>query len=365
MILLILSFFLILLNQCGNDDPGESGGENSNTLKEVTSFGTNPGNLKMYTYVPASLTSSAPLVVVIHGSNMNAETMNKSTGWSHLADQYQFYLAFAQQQSSNNTSLAWNWSDYTSSGDDQRGGSGEADSIKQIVDKMKSDYAIDSSKVFVTGMSSGGAMTAVMISAYPDVFNAGAIMAGVPYMGYEFSSYCQTTYPAADSKVNRHYQIRTRAYCHNGTSFIYDANAQSDFTSKTPTQWGDLVRGPYSHSGNYPKVLIIHGQSDSTVNLNNANDLVRQWTNLHSTDQIAESSGTLSGSTNVTYNEYENSGGIVVVKTYFVNGGAHSIFVDPSAGYGGYSHSNSPYYSSTVTGFHSTYYIAKFFGIVP
>jgi len=54
-------------------------------------------------------------------------------------------------------------------------------SIKQMVDKIKADFSVDSSRVFVTRFSGGGAQTALMMATWPDVFAAGATVAGIPY----------------------------------------------------------------------------------------------------------------------------------------------------------------------------------------
>src|SRR3954466_13273024 len=67
-----------------------------------------------------------------------------------------------------------------SSGDIERG-HGEAASIRQMVATMVSDHGIDPARVFVTGLSAGGAMISVMLATYPEVFAGGAIIAGLPY----------------------------------------------------------------------------------------------------------------------------------------------------------------------------------------
>ena len=73
---------------------------------------------------------------------------------------------FPEQGSANNQNACFNWFE---PGDIRRG-AGEALSIKQMVDKMISDYDLDPERVFVTGLSAGGYMTTVMLATYPDVF---------------------------------------------------------------------------------------------------------------------------------------------------------------------------------------------------
>jgi poly(hydroxyalkanoate) depolymerase family esterase len=88
-----------------------------------------------------------------------------------------FALLLPEQQRTNNPNGCFNW---FQTGDIERG-HGEALSIRQMVSKMVSDHGIDPARVFVTGLSAGGAMTSVMLATYPEVFAGGAIIAGLPY----------------------------------------------------------------------------------------------------------------------------------------------------------------------------------------
>src|SRR5512140_4032021 len=78
------------------------------TLTHVTSFGSNPGALDMYEYVPANLPSGRPLVVVMHGCTQTAASM-EAAGWNALADQYQFAVLYPQQSTANNPVSCFNW----------------------------------------------------------------------------------------------------------------------------------------------------------------------------------------------------------------------------------------------------------------
>jgi poly(3-hydroxybutyrate) depolymerase len=135
------------------------------TTVEVTNFGSNPGKLRMFKHIPDKLPTSAPLVVVMHGCTQNAVTYTDASGWTQMSDQLHVALVMPQQQQANNSNLCFNWYDPTKTTRDQ----GEAMSIKQMIDKMKANYSIDASRVFVTGLSAGGAMTSVMLADYPMV----------------------------------------------------------------------------------------------------------------------------------------------------------------------------------------------------
>jgi feruloyl esterase len=151
--------------------------EASSRLREIRGFGSNPGALRMFTYLPAGLADQSALVVVLHGCAQTAASYEYGAGWSTLAERYGFALLLPEQQHANNPNGCFNW---FQPGDAQRG-QGEALSIRQMVDKMVLDHGIDARRVYVTGLSAGGAMASVMLAAYPDIFAGGAIIAGLPY----------------------------------------------------------------------------------------------------------------------------------------------------------------------------------------
>ena len=124
-------------------------------LQEVADFGTNPGALRMLTYVPDDVPSRPALVVVLHGSTQSAAKYDLGTGWSKLADRHGFALLMPEQSRQNNLSGSFNWFQRN---DTQRG-EGEAHSIVQMVEQMVRDHNVDRRRIFVTGLSAGGAMT--------------------------------------------------------------------------------------------------------------------------------------------------------------------------------------------------------------
>ncbi|MFE2754754.1 alpha/beta hydrolase family esterase [Actinosynnema sp. NPDC059335] len=256
------------------------------TLQEVTGFGSNPGNLQMFRYVPAGLTAGRPVVVALHGCTQNATGYGPATGWLQLADRWKFTVVVPQQKSQNNLNSCFNWFE---PGDTRRG-SGEALSIKQMVDKAKQDNGATSA--YVSGLSAGGAMTAVMLATYPDVFSGGGIVAGLPFQ-------CATTVAAAYGCMN-------------------------PGTDLTPAQWGDRVRAAFPYSGPRPKVSIWHGAADTTVRPLNGTELVEQWTNVNGTDQTPDVSDTVAGYPHRVY------GG--TVEHYSITGMNHGQPVDPGAG---------------------------------
>ena len=146
-------------------------------LAELPPIRDNPGKLTARLYVPEGLEGPAPLVVVLHGCTQDAAVYDHGSGWSALADRHGFILLFPEQSRANNPMLCFNWF----SGNDSQRGMGEAASIANMVAAVKAAHAIDPKRVFVTGLSAGGAMAGVMLATYPELFAGGAIIAGVAY----------------------------------------------------------------------------------------------------------------------------------------------------------------------------------------
>ena len=261
------------------------------TFSPIADFGANPGALKAYDYIPDGLAANAPLVVVLHGCTQTAMAM-QSAGWDKLADQYGFAVLFPEQQTANNPVRCFNWAGEYGDLANLTRGQGENGSIMAMVDKEIALHAIDRGRVFVVGLSAGAAFTAVMLATYPDRFAAGSIMAGLPFK-------CATS-------VNEAY------------------SCQNPGVNKTPQQWGDLVRAADpGFSGTFPRVQIWQGTSDTTVAPANADELVKQWTNVHGADQTADQTEVIGMATRTAYTK----GGATVVEMYKISGMGHGIAI--------------------------------------
>jgi poly(hydroxyalkanoate) depolymerase family esterase len=228
-------------------------------LTEVSSFGSNPGNLRMLTYVPQQLPNRASLVVVLHGCMQTARDYDEGSGWSMLAKRHGFALVYAEQSQANNPNRCFNWFQ----SHDARRGSGEALSIRQMVMRIRRTHSIDPARIFITGLSAGGAMASVMLATYPEIFAGGGIIAGLPY--------------GAASGMRQVMSAMKRPQ------------------ARSAQQWGDLVRSASSYTGPRPTVSIWHGTADRTVAASNADALLSQWTNVHGVSEEVFTQTTLAG----------------------------------------------------------------------
>ena len=214
-------------------------------VERVSGFGSNPGNLRMFTYTPSQLAPNPGLVVVLHGCTQTAAAYAHGAGWLTLADRYGFALLLPEQQMSNNQNGCFNW---FLPGDTRRGG-GEALSIRQMIENMVIENKIDRRRVFITGLSAGGAMTSVMLACYPEVFAAGAIIAGLPY--------------GAARNVQQAFECMFQS------------------PPRSAREWGDLVRAATPYRGPWPRISVWHGTSDKMVVPSNAREILKQWTDVH------------------------------------------------------------------------------------
>jgi len=290
-------------------------------LVEVVDFGTNPGALRMFAFVPEKLQQARALVVVLHGCGQTAAGYDHGAGWATLAKHYGFALLLPEQQTSNNPNGCFNWFNP----EDSARGSGEAASIRQMIARMVADHGIDQDRIFVTGLSAGGAMTTVMLATYPEVFAAGAVIAGLPF-----------------------------GIAGNVREALSGMRASPPRSSR---KLGDLVRKATPHKGPWPRLSVWHGSADRVVHPGNSNEIVKQWLDLHHLPAAPMSEGVVDGHPRQVWWDAD---GETVVESYSITDMAHGTplgIADNDQRYGAQGA------FMIEAGISSSYRIAEFFGL--
>ncbi|MGH3433387.1 MAG: extracellular catalytic domain type 1 short-chain-length polyhydroxyalkanoate depolymerase [Thermocrispum sp.] len=291
-------------------------------LQPVPDFGPNPGALSLHVYLPDGLPSGAPAVVALHGCTQTAADYHGHAGWRDLADRGGFAVLYPQQRTANNANRCFNWFQPADSDRD----SGEAASIRQMVQHAVDAYQVDAGRIYVTGLSAGGAMTANLLADYPDVFDGGAVMAGIP------------------------------AKC--ARDLLAGFQCMSTDQGRTPQQWADLVRGSApGHDGPWPTVAIFHGTGDTTVAPVNAEELRDQWTAVQGISQTPSTTEQLPAGTTKT--EYHDAQGAPLVEQYLIDGMPHAQPVDPGTGTANCGTAGQYYQDTICAGF----YAARLWGL--
>jgi poly(hydroxyalkanoate) depolymerase family esterase len=207
-------------------------------VRDIADFGDNPGGLRMRVFVPGRPPrAGAPLLVLLHGCGQDAANFADAAGFFALAERLRAPLLLPEQVGANNPGRCFNWfrpRDYLA-------GAGEAESIRQMVATTLGQFQADPKRVFVAGLSAGGAMAAALLAAYPDVFAGGGVVAGLPV--------------GAANDVSSALASMSRAAPHT-------AIARAD---------GQTV---------WPSLSVWQGASDRTVDPANADALVAQWSEV-------------------------------------------------------------------------------------
>jgi poly(hydroxyalkanoate) depolymerase family esterase len=290
-------------------------------LTETTGFGSNPGGLRMFSFAPNDLPRTPALVVVLHGCTQNAAGYDVGAGWSALADRYGFALLMPEQRPSNNANGCFNWF----LPEDTRRDGGEACSIRQMIEKMVRDVGIDRDSIFITGLSAGGAMTSVMLATYPEIFAGGAIIAGLPY------------------------GIATNMQEALKGMFQSPARAAGEL--------GNLVRGASRHQGPWPKLSVWHGSADRTVNPSNADEIVKQWLDVHQLPTAPMAEATVDG---YPRQVWWNADGETVIESYTITNMSHGTPLGVAANDERYGAEGAFLIEAGIS---SSYHIANFFGL--
>lgn len=263
----------------------------ASTLQQVTSFGPNPTSLQMYLYVPQHLRPHPAVVVALHYCGGTGPAFFNGTEFASLADIYGYIVVYP---SVTRTSL--DCFDVSTPGALTHNGNSDPAGIVSMVHYVEQHFHADRRQVFATGISSGAMMTNVLLGDYPNVFRAGSAMSGVA-----FGCFATT----------------------DGSLWNNDC-ANGDI-SKTPQQWGDIVRGADpGYRGPRPRMQLWHGTADTILFYPNFGEEVKEWTNvLHATPAFTDHP-----QPTWTHTVYVNRAHQAEVDAYSVAGETHNLGFD-------------------------------------
>jgi acetylxylan esterase len=259
------------------------------SLTEVTNFGTNPSGLRMYVYRPDTVAARPAILVAVHYCTGSGPAFYSGTEFARLADQNGFIVIYPSATRSGSCF------DVSSPQALRHDGGSDPVGIVSMVRWVEQNMSGDPSRVYVTGASSGGMMTNVLLGDYPDVFKAGAAFMGVPH----------SCFATTDGSM-------WNTQCANGQRIM------------TPQQWGDLARGAFpGYTGPRPRMQVFHGTADTTLQYPNFGEEIKQWTNVLGVSQTP--SFTDQPQSGWTRTRYGGTGTMAPVEGVSLQGVGHSL----------------------------------------
>lgn len=250
----------------------------------AATYANSAGTRAYKLYVPSGYHGQAmPLVVMLHGCTQDPDDFAVGTRMNFLAEEMGFLVAYPAQAGNANVSKCWNWFQAAHQERDQ----GEPSLIAGITRQVMADYQVDGRRVYVAGLSAGGAMAAIMAATHPDLYMAVGVHSGL----------------AAGS--------------------AHDLPSAFEAMRKGG-QSGQLV------GGRPIPLILFHGDRDATVHPVNADDLLRQWVtgkpiaSDRSVPSVTKSQGRVAGGRAYTCEIYRDASGQVVAEQWTIHGAGHS-----------------------------------------
>ncbi|CAN7189969.1 extracellular catalytic domain type 1 short-chain-length polyhydroxyalkanoate depolymerase [Duganella sp. LjRoot269] len=248
------------------------------------SYTNHAGTRNYKLYVPSTYRGQAmPLLVMLHGCTQDPDDFAAGTQMNQVAEEMECLVAYPEQNAGANHSKCWNWFNAI----DQTRGQGEPSIIAGITQQIIDEYPVNERQVFVAGLSAGGAMAAIVATLYPEMFAAVGVHSGLPF-----------------------------------------ASAQD-----LPSALTAMKRGAASlktSDGSQP-IIVFHGDSDTTVNPRNGEQVIEQRLHSHKGASLTQS-GSVPNGHRYTQTTHTKADGTPVGEHWVVHGAGHAWFGGSSNG---------------------------------
>ncbi len=277
----------------------------------VTSSTTNAAGSRRYKlYVPSAYTQRThdqrlPLVVMLHGCTQSPDDFAAGTEMNAYAERTPCLVLYPEQSSSANSSKCWNWFKAI----DQKRGQGEPSIIADMTREIIASYPVDTTRVYVAGLSAGGAMAAIMGSTYPELYAAVGIHSGLPYAA---ASDLPSAMQAMRSGMNEAKVAR-------------------------------------AHTGAKP-IIVFHGDRDTTVHPRNGEQLIAQNVPHNAVSSVVN--GGTPGGLRYTRTIHQSQSGMPLAEQWLIHGAGHAWSGGSSAG--SYTEQRGPHATQEMMRFFTT-----------
>ena len=270
------------------------------------SYANHAGARNYKLYVPSSYRGQAmPLLVMLHGCTQNPDDFAAGTQMNQLAEEMEWLVVYPEQTAGNNQSKCWNWFNAI----DQQHGQGEPSIIAGIAQQIIDEYSVNQRQVYVAGLSAGGAMAVIVGTLYPELFAAVGVHSGLPFASAQ-------DLPSALSAMKR-----GAAKAHKGVN------------SAQP-------------------IIVFHGDSDTTVNPRNGEQVIEQRLHSHKGARPSVQSGTVPNGYRYTQTTHTKPDGTPVGEHWVVHGAGHAW--SGGSAHGTYTDAKGPDASREMLRFFST-----------
>ena len=243
------------------------------------SYGNHAGTRPYKLYIPTCYAGKPlPLIVMLHGCTQTPDDFAAGTRMNVLAEERGCFVLYPAQARAANRSRCWNWFKRG----DQRRDKGEPAILAGMTRECMSRYAIDARRVYVAGLSAGGAMAAVLVAAYPELYAAVGIHSGLA--------------------VGSAHDVPTAFAAMQGTPPV-----RSTLRSQAPSP---------------VPAIVFHGDSDTTVHPKNGERLILDSVDLAAASSVEQ--GQLHGGLAYTRTVHRDAAGRIVLEHWLVHGAGHA-----------------------------------------